>query len=426
MDTLIKPNLANLIPLFDYLPDAIFLIDPKTSNIVWCNVRAYKTLGYEPDELLNHSVLSLQKDVSGLTQWHAIAEVIRSTENYTFIGRHLRKDGSEILVEVMTNSLKLDHQDYFVSSARTIEKRIANHNELLTHRDSIWLALNEASDGTWEWEISTGKVFFSPQLKRLLGYGPDEMEERITTWTENIHPDDRAYVTKVLNKHLHDKRTKYEADYRLKNRNGHYIWIHDRGQIFKWDENGNPTHAVGMVQNITDQKFMQFQLEELAANDMLTNLPNRREGEKQARHQVALSKRNNQPMCLAIIDLDHFKNINDLFGHKKGDDVLIYVANLFLQTLRTTDFVCRWGGEEFVIVLPNTDQEQAKQVSDKLHETFKKAAWENLGVTPMCFCMGIACYPYFEANFDELLNHADTAVYQAKELGRSQTVFAHN
>lgn len=370
--------------------------------------------------------MSLQKDVIGLAQWKEIAEVIRTQAPYTFIGRHEHKSGGEIPVEVITTHFEFNGESYFLSSARNINKRIAMEQEMATHSESIWFALNDASDGVWEWEINTGKVFFSPQLKTMLGYGPEEMDPHVSTWSENIHPDDRTHVMKVLNEHLHGLRARYDTEYRLKNRNGHYIWVHDRGRVCKRDDQSSPTHAVGMVQNITDQKFMQFQLEALAANDVLTNLPNRREGERQARLQVALAKRNEQPLCLAIIDLDHFKNINDLFGHQKGDDVLVFVANIFQKTLRTTDLIYRWGGEEFVIVFPNTDFKHVENIADKLHTAFREAPWESIGVPPMTFSMGASCYPCIDADFDTLVKHADTAVYLAKEQGRNQTVFANN
>ncbi|BBN60372.1 sensor domain-containing diguanylate cyclase [Hydrogenovibrio marinus] len=424
MKEITADKLPQLDVLFEYVADGVYLIDPETSNIVWCNKAAHQDLGFERHEVLNHSVLSLQKDVVGMPQWQEIAEVIRNHSPYTFVGRHVHKSGGEISVEVVTTHFEFNDDDFFLSVARNVNKRVALEQEIISHHQSIWFALNEASDGIWEWEISNGKVFFSPQLKTMLGYGPDEMDPHITTWSENVHPDDRAHVIKILNEHIHGLRAKYDAEYRLKNRNGHYVWVHDRGKVYRRDDQGNPTHAVGMVQNITDQKFMQFQLEALAANDVLTNLPNRREGEKQARLQVALSKRNEQPLCLAIIDLDHFKSINDLFGHQKGDDVLVFVSDLFQKTLRSTDLIYRWGGEEFVIIFPNTTIEQARQISAKLHESFQGAQWENIGVTPMTFSMGISCFPCLEADFDVLIKNADTAAYLAKEQGRNQSVFA--
>lgn len=418
------PATSELVQLYDHMVDAVYLIDPETSNIIWCNRAGYEELGFQKDELLNHSVLSLQKDVTGLPQWQEVAEVVRKSDYFTFVGRHLHKKGGEIAVEVNTTHFTINDHSYFLSIARNINRRLALEKDLSTRNDRIWFALNEASDGMWEWEVATGYVYFSPQLKQMLGYGPDEMEPIVDTWAKNIHPEDLERVTQILQDHLADKRRNYEAEYRLRNRNGHYIWVHDRGQVCQRNEDGEPTHVVGMVQNITERKKLQFQLEELAANDVLTKLPNRREGQAQAEQQLAIAHRIQQPLSIAVVDFDHFKQINDLYGHQKGDEALIFGAQLFKQTLRSSDLIYRWGGEEFVIILPATDQQQAEKVTSILHRAFAQANWEPLGIEPVTLSLGVATYPNDGDDFNSLLKEADMAVYRAKEKGRNQTVFA--
>lgn len=418
------PATSELVQLYDHMVDAVYLIDPETSNIIWCNRAGYEELGFQKDELLNHSVLSLQKDVTGLPQWQEVAEVVRKSDYFTFVGRHLHKKGGEIAVEVNTTHFTINDHSYFLSIARNINRRLALEKDLSTRNDRIWFALNEASDGMWEWEVATGYVYFSPQLKQMLGYGPDEMEPIVDTWAKNIHPEDLERVTQILQDHLADKRRNYEAEYRLRNRNGHYIWVHDRGQVCQRNEDGEPTHVVGMVQNITERKQLQFQLEELAANDVLTKLPNRREGQAQAEQQLAIAHRIQQPLSIAVVDFDHFKQINDLYGHQKGDEALIFSAQLFKQTLRSSDLIYRWGGEEFVIILPATDQQQAEKVTSILHRAFAQANWEPLGIEPVTLSLGVATYPNDGDDFNSLLKEADMAVYRAKEKGRNQTVFA--
>ncbi|MDX1795867.1 MAG: diguanylate cyclase [Hydrogenovibrio sp.] len=418
------PSFPSLETQFEHLADAVYLIDPETSNIIGCNRTAYEDLGFTREEILNHSVLSLQKDVQGMPQWQEVVQVIRNNTPYTFVGRHIHKNGGEIAVEVVTSCFEENGKDYFLSVARNINKRLALEKDMFTQNQHVWFALNEASDGIWEWEIDTGYVFFSPQLKRTLGYGPDEMKPDISTWSENIHPDDLSRVMRTLDEHLKGFRVTYEAEYRLKNRNGHYIWVKDKGKVCERDTEGNPTHAVGMVQNITDHKQLQFQLESLAADDVLTNLPNRREGEKTVLRELAISQRTGHPLCLAIIDLDHFKQINDVYGHQKGDDTLIFCADLLRSTLRSSDYIYRWGGEEFIALFINTNEDQAEFIMEKLHRAFRQADWASLGIPPITFSSGVAAYPTFEAVFETMVKHADNAVYLAKEQGRNRTLFA--
>jgi len=419
-----KTEHPELEHLFNNMADGVYLIEPKTSNILWCNRAAYEDLGFEKDEVLHHSVLSLQKDVIGQAQWDEIAQVISTHKTYTFVGRHLHKNGGEIAVEINTTHFEHQGQIYFLSTARNINNRLALEKDLQTKENSIWFALNEALDGMWEWEIDTGYVFFSPQLKKMLGYGPNEMESVIETWSKNVHPDDLQMVMQIMQDYHLGLRGAYEVEYRLRNRNGHYLWVHDRGKVCQRDDEGNPLRMVGMVQNITERKQLQFQLEALAANDFLTQLPNRREGEKQAQLHLALAQRNATPMSLAIVDFDYFKNINDMHGHQKGDEAIVFSARLLQKAIRNVDYIYRWGGEEFVIIFPNTELKQTETISQKLHQAFREAHWPTIGILPFTLSIGVAGYPENGKTFDDIIAQADKAVYAAKESGRNQTIIA--
>ena len=247
--------------LFEHLADAVYLLDPDTSNIVWGNRAAWESLGLSPEQVLNHSVLSLQMDVTGAPQWSEIAAVIRSRDCFTFVGRHRHALGHEVPVEVNTTHFQHDGQAYFLSVARDITRRLALESDLKKRENQLWFALNEATDGLWDWDVATSEVFFSPQLKRMLGYGPDELSPDLSSWSSNIHPDDSAVVMAVLTDHLQGRRARYEAEYRLRNRNGDFRWVHDRGRVCERDAHGAPTRLVGMVQDITSRKLAEAELE---------------------------------------------------------------------------------------------------------------------------------------------------------------------
>ena len=247
--------------LFEQMADAVYLLDPLTSNIVWGNRAAWDSLGLTPAEVLNHSVLSLQKDVTGAPQWSEIADVIRRSECYTFVGRHRHAAGHEVAVEVNTTRFFDGTHEYFLSVARDISRRVALEADLQKRENQLWFALNEASDGLWDWDVTTGEVFFSPQLKLMLGYGPDEMAPTLATWSHNIHPDDAGPVMAVLGDHLAGRHARYDAEYRLRNRNGDYLWVHDRGRVCERDLAGAATRVVGMVHDITARKHAQAELD---------------------------------------------------------------------------------------------------------------------------------------------------------------------
>ena len=192
------PSVPAAAALFDEMADAVYLLDPETSTVLWANRAAWAVLGLTREEVLDHSVLSLQKDVRGLPQWTAIAAAIRQQPPYVFVGRHRHRDGHEVPVEVVTTTFVLDGREYFLSVARDITRRLELEAELQRREPALWFALNEAADGLWDWTLADNSLFFSPQLQRMLGYGPDEMAPRLETWTSNIHPDDSAQVLSLI------------------------------------------------------------------------------------------------------------------------------------------------------------------------------------------------------------------------------------
>jgi diguanylate cyclase (GGDEF)-like protein/PAS domain S-box-containing protein len=405
--------------LFDQMADAVYLLDPVTSKVLWANRAAWEVLGLSRDEVLDHSVLSLQMDVAGLPQWTDIAAVIRQQPPYVFVGRHRHRAGHEVPVEVVTTVTWLDGREFFLSVARDITRRLATDRELSRREQQLWYALNQASDGLWEWDLGDDSLFFSPQLKRMLGYGPDEMAPVLSTWVDNVHPEDGPRVMRILQDHLEGKRVRYDAEYRLRNRNGHYLWVHDRGQVCGRDEQGRPTRAVGMVQDITDRKLLHIKLEEQAAHDTLTGLPNRRRGEEFLSAQLALCERMGIPLGLCLIDLDRFKSVNDVHGHLKGDEVLRESAQALGHGLRRSDLIYRWGGEEFVIVCPNTGLAELQEVSAKARESLNARPWQAaLGVDPVTASMGLAEFPRHGQTIAELMTSVDAALYRAKSRSR--------
>ncbi|MEN9844734.1 MAG: hypothetical protein RLZZ612_2563 [Pseudomonadota bacterium] len=404
------------------VPDSLFLIDPNSSRILWCNTIAHQELGYSKEEILGHSVLSLQKDVVGLPAWSEIAEVVRSADPYyVFVGRHRHKLGHEISVEVFTRCVHINGKELFLSSARNTTQRCALEAEMLSRDAHVRFALNEASDGLWDWHIASGEVFFSPQLKRMLGYGPHEMQPQLETWTRNVHPDDAPAVFQALDQHLKGRRERYQAEYRLKNRNGHDVWVNDRGRICERDAAGRPLRMVGMVQDITDQKTLELQLLQQATHDSLTGLRNRRESDHTFNNLLQTCNRLELTLGVCLFDLDHFKRINDVHGHLVGDQVLIRVAHEVQQHIRPSDAIFRWGGEEFLLLCPSLDPQGMLHLAHQIKDMLIQLHWPpSLGLKQISASFGLAMFPYHGNTPRELLLAADKALYEAKGAGRNQ------
>lgn len=168
------------------------------------------------------------------------------------------------------------------------------------------------------------------------------------------------------------------------------------------------------------------ELQQLAHTDPLTQIANRRSFFIRAGEELMRAHRYQRPLSLVLLDLDYFKQINDLFGHQTGDDVLSWVAAFYLERLRRTDFLARMGGEEFVILLPETDSLTALELTDRLRAELAVGIREILpaDAPALTISAGISLLELQGDTIQTLLSRADAALYQAKALGRNRCELA--
>ena len=174
-----------------------------------------------------------------------------------------------------------------------------------------------------------------------------------------------------------------------------------------------------VVHDVTEQKRLKNELEYAAARDPLTGLWNRRQFLNLLESADQQSRRYNLNYSLLVLDADHFKNINDQFGHDKGDEVLVELAKTLERRVRETDSVCRWGGEEFTILLPQTEASNAANLAESLRKAVSECRIPAL--PPISISIGVAQHQS-EESIESLLRRADAALYQAKAAGRNRVV----
>ncbi|MGY5955413.1 sensor domain-containing diguanylate cyclase [Kosakonia sp. BK9b] len=212
--------------------------------------------------------------------------------------------------------------------------------------------LSAALDGTglclWQLDVPSGKlIIFNRRWGAMLGYQPKALSAHFDVWREHLHVEDRQRVLEAFYDHLHGKTPFYEALHRMQHKNGTVTWVLDRGRVTERDDNGKPLKVTGTHIDMTKEKQYEEQLAALANHDPLTGLANRHA----LLHHFAECK-SAGPLCVAFIDLDDFKRVNDTFGHRSGDELLIQLSQRLRSACPEGAIVGRLGGDEFVLLLP--------------------------------------------------------------------------
>ncbi|PTS84778.1 hypothetical protein DBR00_02980 [Pseudomonas sp. HMWF032] len=177
---------------------------------------------------------------------------------------------------------------------------------------------------------------------------------------------------------------------------------------------------VAEIRDVSQRKALEEQLRQLATTDPLTSALNRRAFQQRAEHELSRNQRQGTPLCLAMLDLDHFKRVNDQYGHAVGDQVLMAFSELCRQQARSTDLFARFGGEEFVILLPDSDLNAAQQRLERLRNALHTQPLATVqGPLHITVSIGLTCARPGDS-LQQLLQRADTQLYNAKAQGRNR------
>ena len=246
------------------------------------------------------------------------------------------------------------------------------------------------------------------------------------------HPGDLSPTTQPCGTNSRELANQRIAN-AIQNGTEHFEWLHkriDTEQLFFADVlltvmsfNGEEI-IQAVVRNITDIKYHQSQLEHLAHYDSLTKLPNRVLLEDRLHQSIIRNDRNNKLVAVAYIDLDGFKSVNDNYGHDIGDDLLVEISHRMLNTLREVDTLARIGGDEFVAILSDLEHmNSCHLILKRILHTVSEPITIGNHVLHVSASIGITIYPHDYSNTDQLMRHADQAMYSAKQAGKNQYCF---
>ena len=337
---------------------------------------------------------------------------------------YIHKDGHLIPIRLrgvlVTGS---DGGKYIWSKVEDITQQNRIQQELKESEFRWKFALEGSGEGVWDWNIETGKVTVSKRYKEIYGFAEDEWADGTDEWEKRIHPEDRGRVMKAIQAYFDGKTATYSVEHRMQCKDGSWKWIHDRGMVVSRSPDGKPLRMIGTHLDVTERVLLQQELERQARMDYLTGLSNRRYFIEQAESEITRMQRFDRPLSVFMLDIDHFKRVNDTYGHQAGDDVIKHLAGQCMQCLREVDIVGRMGGEEFAILLPETDRDQAQQVAERLRSLVSQSKVPLASGLPLSFTVSIGVTTLAaktKINIDTLLNQADEALYQAKNAGRNR------
>lgn len=305
-----------------------------------------------------------------------------------------------------------------------LNRRLTKTQGILSESEErLRLALGAASQGWFDLNVQTGTVSVSPEYAKILGYDPDEFTSNLQVWETGIHPDDRPQVMATYRKCLANGEP-LAMEYRRQKKNGEWVWIRSIGKFTAWTPEHQPLRMSGIHTDITAQKMVEFELVRQAHTDHLTGFNNRGHFMQQAEHELKRAVRYGGVLSIFMMDVDHFKKINDTYGHKVGDLVLQKLAAVCRDTLRTVDIIGRVGGEEFAILLPETTEQEAIRVAERLRLAIANAKIPLGHGLPLSITVsiGITSLMSKDDNIDVLLSVADKALYEAKNTGRNRII----
>ena|GEM_PF-495096 len=259
----------------------------------------------------------------------------------------------------------------------------------------------------------------NPELLRMTGY---RMEELLGSNTRKILVTDEDYklIGDAYEKEMKDGGI-FTTEIQIKDKNNNIFWCCIIGQAEI--HSGSKINSIWMVNDISVQKELEYALRKQAATDPLTGINNRRSFYELATKEMERGIRTKQPFSFLMLDIDHFKKVNDTYGHSVGDDVLKFFCRITNSLIRDYDIFGRLGGEEFGLYMPATDRAVSLKVAERIRSTIESSSFEVDGNTiQFKVSIGISTHNAREigVSFDELITQADKALYEAKRTGRNK------
>ena len=400
--------------LVNQAADAIVLIDGETLGFVEFNAVAHEGLGYTREEFAALTLPDLQAELTSEQVRQRVAQNLEKGGSDQLEIAHRRKDGSVRQTQVSSRSVNIRGRAYLLAIWRDITER-KKAEEQIKLAASVF---HDANEGILITDAEGVVINANLAFTEITGFRRDEVIGK-TPGVLKSKRQNRAFYAKLWQQLL---QTEHWSGELWNRRKSGEEYAEQLSISAVKDAAGKITHYVGIFTDITEHKQQQEQIERLAYYDELTRLPNRVLLADRMQQAIARADRMNRIVAVCYLDLDGFKPINDRYGHKAGDGVLMEISRRLQEFVRPEDTVARLGGDEFVLLLTDLSNEQESEpiLARALEIVTQPCALQDGAQVTVSASVGITFYPTDHNDSDVLLRHADQAMYQAKQLGRNR------
>ncbi len=341
--------------------------------------------------------------------------MVTGLEDHASIDRAYNAGATDFVTKPI-NLLILRHRiRYILRANRAID-------DLDISRDQLARTQHVARMGTWEWDIKTNQLHWSDEVYRIFDLEPENLTDTYKTFLNLVHPDDRKMVKRTIDNDLIENK-QCGIEYNILLSGGSERTVYQEGKLIV-NEGGEAVRVAGTIQDITERKEAEQKIKFLAYYDRLTELPNRLLFKERLGNAIANAKRHGRSGAVIFLDLDNFKHVNETFGHYTGDKLLKSAARRINDCLRDNDTAARLGGDDFGIIIEETNNLQdAALVARRVLDTLKQVVVLDGNEFYINTSIGVSVYPSDGNNVEMLMKNADAAMSRAKELGKNTYQF---
>jgi diguanylate cyclase (GGDEF)-like protein/PAS domain S-box-containing protein len=409
------------------MAEGVCVVRASDATIVFVNRTYERMLGYgsgeligKPLEIIGPHIGSEIDAASGIS----VLDRVTAGEQVSYEAANLRKDGSEIWCRSTVS--RFEHPEYgraWVAVDQDITEERASREALRAAEERFRRAFEDSATGMALVEGRGEEAGRFREVNRALvqmcGYSPEELL-RMTYW-DLVHPDELDAMRRGVTELVTGRSTIFQAELRMLGAGETQHWINFSVSLLR-DADGEPLSAVVQAQDVTERKRFESELQYLADHDPLTGLYNRRRFAVELERELAAAERYATGGALLILDLDCFKLVNDSRGHSAGDALLVAVGRAIDGRVRTSDIVGRLGGDEFGILLPHVDRDQAIATAESLRSVVAASVDAHAAGIVVTTSVGVAPFGTGEEarGVERLVSNADSAMYSAKQAGRDR------